>query len=170
MLDLHEEEAMRKLLVLWAALTTLSCSEPQSTDNYINVNVVGLSHSWRTNDGGCQLRNMSSSLACSIAGDLSAEGDDFLLTLNVGFDAELEERTFIDVPEDAYPDVTLRMWVPGSEGATRYKTSDSVREPQTVTLDYFGSGDVEGHFDIGVTTGDADPIRAVGTFEMILIN
>ena len=160
---------MRTVILATTCAFAMGCSEPQSTDNHVAVEMNGERYDWRTNDGDCQLRNMSSSITCRLEGDLADGEDDFSLSLNVGFDEELEERTYRDDPAEAFPDVTARIWFDDSDGVGRWETDDSVGQPLIVTLDHLGRSDVEGSFDLHLTTGEGDPVLVTGTFDMILV-
>lgn len=159
---------MRSFIAAAAVSLVTGCTEPTPTANHVSVVIDGERHDWRTNDGVCQLRNMSSSLTCTVGGDLSAEEDDFSLSLNVGVAQVIEERTYTDVPEAAFPDLTARLWFPGEGGARRWETSDTVGQPLVLSLDHLGQTDVEATFDLHLASEGADPVQVTGALEMEL--
>lgn len=106
---------MRHLLFIALGLGSLvaaaGCADDgTSFENTFTFDLDGERHVWRTNDASCELRSMGSVLACLFDVGVNEEETDFLLTLNLDGE-EVDSRTYVDRPEEAFPDIEVELWI-----------------------------------------------------------
>lgn len=129
-------------------VAALGCDE-ETTSNTIDFSVDGVDYEWRSDDGGCQLRNQGSLLDCFIEVGAEPDAEDFSFSVSVGFAELIEETTYLDVQASEFPNVEVALWVDGC----RFETPTAGPD-QTVTINRLTDAQVRGDFEATVECPD----------------
>jgi len=154
---------MRSLVILVAALCMVSCKDT-STDNLVDFTFRGSTHSWGSNDGSCQFRNQSSVMYCYLDIGSNPDEDDLSFSLGVETTEQIEEGTYEDVRETAYPNVAISLWVEGDGGELEHcETPTASNDPLSLSINRLDGSTVRGEFEGDLVcdgAGEAEAISA----------
>ena len=149
----------RMLLVATVALCALACEEDTSS-NTVNFSVGDESYDWSSDDGGCQLRNQSSSMYCFVDVGAQPDEEDLSFSVAVAFSGVIEEETYVDTQETEFPNVDVSLW---SDGC-RFEAPTS-GDDQTLTIYRLRDASVQGTLEGTVEcadTGASVPLTGKG--------